>query len=94
MVEKGDKVWLFHDDHLCTIFATEKKCREAYLAQLNYYKGLRIKKKDDKWKYKVWNEVDEPTGNECSMHYANIDAFDEYGGRRSLFISYACRIVQ
>lgn len=93
-MEKGNKVWLFRDIHLCTIYSTKKKCREAYLGKLHYYKGKRIRIEDDHWRYVVWNEVDEPSGDECSMHYANITATDEYGHQKEISIGYGCKIVQ
>ena len=94
MANKGDKVWCTKTLHGFTVYTNEKDARKEYLYELNYCKTHSAVTESDHWVYNVWHEEDEPTGSEMSMHYACIEATDEYGNKRNYDIHYGCRIIQ
>ena len=94
MANTGDRVWVVTLLHGHTVYANEKDARKAYMYELDYCKKHQAITESDRWVYNVWIETDEPTGSEISMHYACIEAKDEFGNRRDYAISYGCRIIQ
>ncbi len=85
---KGCAVYVVREQHGISLYENEADARKRWLEEVEYCRKHTSVTEYDRWTYNVWHITDED-----DMHYACVEAKDEYKNTANFSLYYGLQII-